>query len=223
MSRDRAFSVVTVLPDYAAAVAELPVSAALAGDVRGAVAVVPRTGDWWEGMLAARAGGASAVVLADPGELPRAVAESRPWPADIPVIVERPCLRRDAVADVLRARRGSPARLVTVECAGPAAGLAGMISDSLGLGAVPGRGTTVAAGGRRRGAEQDRITGLGRPGRFDPRPRGGHACRRRPPWSPAAGTGPRRGADRDRSGPACGAGPGGGRHRGRRVAGSRTL
>jgi hypothetical protein len=53
MSQDRTFSVFTALPAYTAAVAELPVSAALTEDLRGAVAVVPGTGDWWRGMLAA--------------------------------------------------------------------------------------------------------------------------------------------------------------------------
>ncbi|CAI3804300.1 hypothetical protein [Pseudarthrobacter sp. MM222] len=132
MSRDRAFSVFTALPAYTAAVAELPVSAALTDDMRGAVAVVPGTGDWWQGMLAARGGGASAVVLADPGVLPREAFESGRWPGDIPVIVERPRLRPDVAADAVAARRGSPARTITVECAAPAAGLGVLICDGFG-------------------------------------------------------------------------------------------
>ncbi|MDQ0925441.1 hypothetical protein QF038_003949 [Pseudarthrobacter sp. W1I19] len=132
MSQDRAFSVFTDLPAYTAAVAELPVSAALAENVRGAVAVVPGTGDWWQGMLAARAGGAAAVVLADPAVLPRGTVESEQWPGDIPVILERPRLRPDVVADAVAARRGSPARIITVECAAPAAGLGALICDGFG-------------------------------------------------------------------------------------------
>ncbi|RDV09056.1 hypothetical protein DXK94_15415 [Arthrobacter sp. RT-1] len=132
MSRDGAFGVITALPAYAAAVAELPVSAALAEDMRGAVVVVPGAGDWWQGMLAARAGGASAVVLADPAMLQEDALASYAWPGDIPVIVERPRLRPDVAADAVRARRGSPARLVTVECAAPVAGLDGAILDGFG-------------------------------------------------------------------------------------------
>ena len=100
--------------------------------VGGAVVVVPGAGDWWQGMLAARAGGALAVVIADPGLLPREALESSPWPGDIPVIVERPRLRPDVVADAVRARRGSPARIITVECAAPAAALDAAIRDGFG-------------------------------------------------------------------------------------------
>ena len=128
----RGCGVFTSLPSYMAAVAELPLSAALTEDVGGAVVVVPGSGDWWQGMLAARAGGASAVVVADPGVLPREVLESEPWPGGIPVIVERPLLRPDFVADAVRARRSSPARIITVECAAPAASLDAVIRDGFG-------------------------------------------------------------------------------------------
>ena len=70
-SADPGRGIFTALPSYVAAVAELSVSAALTGDVSGAVAVVPGSGDWWQGMLAARAGGAAAVVIADPAVLPQ--------------------------------------------------------------------------------------------------------------------------------------------------------
>ncbi|ADX71402.1 hypothetical protein Asphe3_01840 [Pseudarthrobacter phenanthrenivorans Sphe3] len=129
MNRARVF---TKLPEYAAAAAELPVSAALAGDRRGAVVVVPGSGDWWNVMLAARAGGAAAVVLAQPSVLRREDVGAFPWPGDIPVVVERPRLRPDVVADALRARRGLPPRLVTVECAAPAGALDSVILDGLG-------------------------------------------------------------------------------------------
>ena len=109
-----------------------PLSAALADDVHGAVAVVPGTGDWWQSMLAAVAGGASAVVLADPVMLPRGAVEPDRRLPGIPVIVDRPRLRPDVVGDAVRARRGSPARMVTVECAAPAVGLDGAILDGLG-------------------------------------------------------------------------------------------
>lgn len=129
---DRGFGVFAAMPSYLAAVAELPVSAALVDDVGGAVAVVPGTGDWWHSLLAARAAGALAVVIAEPAVLPRGVLEAHPWPGDIPVIVERPRLRSDVVADAVAARRGSRARIVTVECAAPATGLDELICDGFG-------------------------------------------------------------------------------------------
>ncbi|MCU1516819.1 MAG: hypothetical protein JWQ75_1540 [Pseudarthrobacter sp.] len=124
--------VVTEMPSYIAAAAELPVSAAVTAVVSGAVVVVPGSTDWWQGMHAARAGGALAVIVADPRVLPRGVPEADPWPGGIPVIVERPRLRPDVVADALQARGGGPARIVTVECAAPAAGLEAVIRDGVG-------------------------------------------------------------------------------------------
>ncbi len=151
---DRGHGVFAALPSYVAAAAELPLSAALTNDVRGAVAIVPGSGDWWQGLLEARAGGATAVVIADPQMLPREAIESHSWPADIPVIVERPRLRPDVVADAVRARGGEPARIVTVECAAPAAGLDAVIRDGLGWarslvqGSLTLRSGTAAAQGR---------------------------------------------------------------------------
>lgn len=131
-SLDRPYGVRTGLPSYVAAVAELPLSAALAEDVSGAVVVVPGSEDWWQGMLSARAGGASAVVVSDPEMLPREALESAPWPGGIPVIIERPRLRPDVVAGAVQARRGSPARIITVECTSPGAGLDAVIRDGIG-------------------------------------------------------------------------------------------
>jgi hypothetical protein len=151
---DRGCRVLTALPSYVAAVAELPLSAALTGEVDGAVVVVPGSGNWWQGMLAARAGGASAVVIADPRALPREALESEQWPGGIPVIVERPRLRPDVVADAVRARGGSPARIVTVECASPGAGFDAVIRDgfgwarSLGQGSLTLRSSAATARGR---------------------------------------------------------------------------
>jgi hypothetical protein len=133
MSRaDRVRGIFAALPAYVAAVAELPLSAALSNDMQGAVAVVPGCGDWWQGMLAARAGGAAAVVVAEPVALPQEMLEACPWPGDLPVIIERSRLRPDVVADAVRARRGAPPRIITVECAAPAAGLDAVIRDGLG-------------------------------------------------------------------------------------------
>jgi hypothetical protein len=63
MNRDGTAGIFTGLPGYAAAVAELPASAKLTDDMRGAVVVVPGAGagDWWQGMLAAGSRSSSSV------------------------------------------------------------------------------------------------------------------------------------------------------------------
>lgn len=127
--------VCTASPSYLTAAAGLPLSAVLASDVRGAVAVIPGSGNWWQGLLAARDQGAAAVVIADPKMLPGESLDARSWQgpaADIPVVVERPRLRPDLVSDSVGARRGRPARIITVECAAPVAGLDEVIRDGVG-------------------------------------------------------------------------------------------
>ncbi|WP_285318810.1 hypothetical protein [Pseudarthrobacter sp. lyk4-40-TYG-27] len=124
--------VFTRSPAYVAAAAGLPASARLADDVCGAVAVIPGSGNWWAGLLDARDEGAAAVVIADPAALPREVFAAGTWSGDIPVVVDRPGLRADMVANAVRARRGTLPRVVTVECAAPAALLDAVIRDGLG-------------------------------------------------------------------------------------------
>lgn len=123
--------VFTDLPSYVAAVAELPASTERTVGARGSVVVVPGSSNWWQGLLNARAAGAAAVVVADPAVLPREALDGV-WPGDIPVIIERPRLRPDVVADALRARAGNAAALITVECAAPAHVLGGVVCDGLG-------------------------------------------------------------------------------------------
>ncbi|WP_308929064.1 hypothetical protein [Arthrobacter sp. SLBN-112] len=122
----------TRLPAYVAAAAALSRSAGLANGIRGAVAVIPGSGNWWAGLLAAREEGAVAVVIADPAVLPEEVLDAGSWAGGIPVVVERPGLRADMVADAVRARRGTQARMVTVECAAPATRLGAVIRDGVG-------------------------------------------------------------------------------------------
>lgn len=125
----RQAGICTELPGYRAAVAELPVSAALTRSSRGAVVVVAGTGRWWRQALAARAGGAAAIVIADPRNVPPEAQEALRALKDIQVIVERPRLRPDLVADAARGRGGVPAGMVVVECAASAAELDGVITD----------------------------------------------------------------------------------------------
>jgi hypothetical protein len=164
---DPARRVFTGAPPYVAAVAELSVSGALTDDVRGAVVVVPGSGDWWNAMLDARAGGAAAVVLAQPSVLRRGAVDAAAWPGDIPVIVERPRLRPDVVADALRARRGSRPCLITVECAAPAVALDGVILDGFGWarfltgGALALRAALATAQGRIALLDSGELTDIG--------------------------------------------------------------
>lgn len=137
--------VFTDLPSYVAAVAELPASAERTDGARGSVVVVPGSGNWWAGLLAAREGGAAAVVVADPTVLPREVLDGG-WPGDIPVIIERPRLRPDVAADALRAREGNALALVAVECAAPAHVLEEVVCDGLGWARVL-AGGPLALGG----------------------------------------------------------------------------
>lgn len=124
--------VCAALPDYRAAVAELPVSAALLESPRGSVVVVPGAGVWWDRALAAQAAGAAAIVIADPQDAPREAREALRALADIPVIVERPRLRPDLVADAIRRRAGSPASIIAVECSAPALELSAVVRDGFG-------------------------------------------------------------------------------------------
>jgi hypothetical protein len=124
--------VFTAAPSYVAAVAGLPVSAELTDSIRGAVVVVPGSGNWWQALLEARQAGAAAVVVADPGVLPREALEPGEWPGGMPVIIERPRLRPDVVADAVQTRDGSPAAIITVECAAPAPLLGAVVCDGLG-------------------------------------------------------------------------------------------
>lgn len=145
----RRLGVFTRLPSYLGAAAGLSAALIPAGEPDGAVVVVPGSGDWLQGMLAARNQGAAAVIIADPRVLPRENPDAGCWPGDIPVVVDRPRLRPDVVADAVQARRGHQARAITVECAAPAAELEAVVSDGFGWVRSLGEGPLAlrAAGG----------------------------------------------------------------------------
>ena len=63
-------SVFTDLPGYRAAVASLPVSTVAADAAAGAVVVLSGETGWWDGVLAAQADGAAAVVVLLHGRRP---------------------------------------------------------------------------------------------------------------------------------------------------------
>ena len=75
------------------------------------------------------------MVIADPRNCRRKRMEALRALKDIPVVVERPRLRPDLVADAARAGEAVPAAMVVVECAASAAELDGVITDGFALGA----------------------------------------------------------------------------------------
>ncbi|MFF2840819.1 hypothetical protein [Paenarthrobacter sp. NPDC057981] len=125
---------------YRAAVAELPMGARQTEAARGAVVVVPGEGQWWTALLEAEANGAVAAVVGNPQRVPAEAVATLRGLLSIPVVVERPFARQDDVAAAASARAGSPATLVTIECAAAPGGLASPLRDGL-------RWATTLAGG----------------------------------------------------------------------------
>ncbi|GAA3311161.1 hypothetical protein [Arthrobacter ramosus] len=128
-----AVPVFTSLPAYRAAAAELPLSTRLTTTVGGSVAVVPGAGEWWKEAAEARRQSAAAIVVVDPVEAPASAVEMLHQRCKgIPVIVERPRLRSDVVADARAGRAGIPARVVMVECASLDSEFEAVVRDAIG-------------------------------------------------------------------------------------------
>lgn len=125
---------------YRAAVAELSMGVRQAEAARGAVVVVPGAGRWWKELLDAQANGAVAAVVGNPQKVPAEAVATLRGLLSIPGVVERPFARPDDVAAAVSARAGSPATLVTLECAAVPGGLASALRDGL-------RWATMLAGG----------------------------------------------------------------------------
>ena len=130
-------AVSTSLEGYLTAVAELPLRTHLSDARSGAVVVVPGQGEWCDGVRAAHAAGAAAVVLAAPDPAPAdAIDALIEDVAGLPVIVDRPLLRPDAAEDALAGRvfagRHTAPRLITVDCAAPASDLAAATREAIG-------------------------------------------------------------------------------------------
>lgn len=83
---------------YRAAVAELPLSTRLSDRLSGVVAVVAGDPGWVGRVRAAEEDGACAVVVADPESAPARELQLLSERMRIPVIIERPLLRADAIA-----------------------------------------------------------------------------------------------------------------------------
>ena len=133
-------SVFTDLPGYRAAVASLPVSTVAADAAAGAVVVLSGETGWWDGVLAAQADGAAAVVVAAPRAAPSEEIRDLLDSAVIPVLLERPRLRPDVVQQLVDALAVTSPGVVTVECSAVASEVAAVVRDALGWASAIGRG-----------------------------------------------------------------------------------
>lgn len=128
---------------YAAAVAELPLSAHRSSDPAGAIVVLEARSGWGDQFAAVAAQGARGIVVRDPqasgsDDLATAITAA----PGLPVVVDRPLLRCDLVDDVRRGGTRAPA-LVQVECSGSGADFATVARDALGWARVLAGGPLV--------------------------------------------------------------------------------
>lgn len=124
---------------FRAAVAELPLSARLGDRPSGAIVVVPGEPGWVHRVRAAEEAGASAVVVADPEFAPAAELRLLSDGIGIPITIERPLLRVDAVADAqagLEPQGAGRSRSIVVDGAASALRLAAITRDAVGWGRV---------------------------------------------------------------------------------------
>ena len=138
---------------YRIAVAELPLRARRSDDAAGTVIVVDGGAGWCDAVSVALDAGARAVVVARPSSVsPGALASLGARAADRAIVLERPFLRPDAVADAVAARERtgahSPARLVTADCAAAPDEFAAALRDSIGwLRVLSGADLVLRSGG----------------------------------------------------------------------------
>lgn len=128
----RRFPVVTHLESYRVAAAGLPAQAERSDRVAGAVVVVDGATEWWDAAGLAIDAGASAVLVAEPREVPITEVGRLAEQSDVPILVARSRLREDLVEVALEQRDGVAPRVVVAECRAPGAERAGMVRDAVG-------------------------------------------------------------------------------------------
>ncbi|MFS0732373.1 hypothetical protein ABC304_10260 [Microbacterium sp. 1P10UB] len=141
-------TVAAPLERFRIAAAELPLRAREATE-RDGIVVVPGVGRWTDAAATAAADGASALVIADPAIVSSDALRQLTAELRIPVVVERPRLRPDVMADARRARGDSAPRMLIAEASGPASDLDAVTRDACGwLRVLSGGGLRVIAGDR---------------------------------------------------------------------------
>lgn len=124
--------VITDLPAYRVAVAGLPLRAEHAEAPGGAIVVVDGRAAWWDAAARAVGVGASAVIVAEPREVPLQAVGELAAQGRVPVIVQRSRLREDLVAMAVEHRDGARPRVIVAECRATAVELPAMIRDAVG-------------------------------------------------------------------------------------------
>ncbi|MBM7505215.1 hypothetical protein ACFPER_13890 [Agromyces aurantiacus] len=124
--------VVATAPGFRVAVAGLPFRAEEASAPERAVVVVDGRGEWWDAAARAAAGGAGAVLVADPGRAPVDAIDALAAGVDVPLLLHRPRLRHDLVARALEARGTALARVIVAECRAEPGGLPALVRDAVG-------------------------------------------------------------------------------------------
>jgi hypothetical protein len=124
--------VLAELPEYRVAVAGLPERAQHADRAAGAIVVVEGATGWWDAAAIAVEAGASAVLVAEPREVPLEPIADFAARSGVPVIVHRSCLRDDLVALGVEQRGGVAPRLIVAECRAAAGELPVLVRDGVG-------------------------------------------------------------------------------------------
>ena len=157
--------VATVSNAYRIAVAELPLRTRLSDDLAGAVVVLEGSPGWCGGVTEALAAGARAIVVAGPSSAPAdALAAVVAEAGERAIVLERPFLRPDAVADAVAARAAAYAptapRLVAADCAAAPHDFVAAMRDSVGwLRVLSGGDLVLRVGGDGVGLFDSRETG----------------------------------------------------------------
>ena len=124
--------VLTTLAAYRVAVAGLPMQAQPARDATGAIVVIDGAASWWDAAALAIRDGASAVLVAEPHEVPIDAVGELAATARVPIVVHRSRLRADLVESAIEQRAGVPPRLVVAECRANADRLGATMRDAVG-------------------------------------------------------------------------------------------
>ncbi|GGI47472.1 hypothetical protein BCL57_002170 [Agromyces flavus] len=133
------------LPEFRVAVAALPHRVDSTGEPRNAVVVVDGAAEWWDVAADSVDGGARAVLVADPVRVPVEAIDILAARTDVPVLIHRPRLRHDLVAQAIAARDGETPRVVVAECRAEPSHLPALVRDAIGWLRVFGGGPMVVA------------------------------------------------------------------------------